>query len=53
VPDGFARCEPLRADPRVSVVIGWDERTVQIDRVANFPEAEARAAESRLLHPLP
>ena len=32
----------LRADPRVALVVGWDdEATAQIDGVAQFPEGEA------------
>jgi len=28
----------LRRDPRVAVVIGWDQVTVQLEGVADFPE---------------
>ena len=31
----------LRADPRIALVIGWDQITVQIEGVAEFPEGEA------------
>jgi pyridoxine/pyridoxamine 5'-phosphate oxidase len=29
----------LRADPRIALVIGWDEVTAQIEGVADFPTA--------------
>jgi PPOX class probable F420-dependent enzyme len=30
----------LRADPRIALVIGWDEVTVQIEGVADFPTGQ-------------
>lgn len=30
----------LRADPRIALVIGWDEITVQIEGVADFPSGD-------------
>lgn len=30
----------LRADPRIALVVGWGERTVQLEGVADFPAGE-------------
>ena len=34
------KCENLRRDPRVAMVVGWDERTLQIEGQADFPDGE-------------
>lgn len=35
------KCENLRRDPRIALVIGWDrEITLQVDGVADFPEGD-------------
>src|SRR5690349_20167571 len=35
------KCRNLRADPRISLVIGWDDGiTAQIEGVADFPQGE-------------
>jgi hypothetical protein len=33
----------LRADPRIALVIGWDEMTAQIEGVADFPDGDELA----------
>jgi general stress protein 26 len=30
----------LRADPRIALVIGWDQVTVQLEGIADFPEGD-------------
>jgi pyridoxine/pyridoxamine 5'-phosphate oxidase len=35
------KCENLRRDPRIALVIGWDrEITLQVDGIADFPEGD-------------
>jgi general stress protein 26 len=37
------KCQNLRANPHVALVIGWDEITAQIEGVADFPEGDELA----------
>jgi general stress protein 26 len=42
--DGTRKCVNLRRDPRIALVIGWDdEQTVQYDGVADEPKGAALA----------
>jgi hypothetical protein len=35
--DSARKCVNLRGDPRIALVIGWDDRTVQYEGVADEP----------------
>jgi len=37
------KCQNLRRDPRIALVIGWDERTVQYEGLADEPVGEQLA----------
>jgi hypothetical protein len=41
--DSTRKCANLRRDPRVALVIGWDEQTVQLQGVADEPAGAERA----------
>ncbi len=37
------KCQNLRRDPRIALVVGWDERTVQYEGIADEPTGEELA----------
>ncbi len=37
------KCQNLRRDPRIALVVGWDEQTVQLEGVADEPTGDELA----------
>jgi pyridoxine/pyridoxamine 5'-phosphate oxidase len=37
------KCQNLRRDPRIALVVGWDERTVQYEGIADEPMGDELA----------